>query len=81
MAVPKHKLENPSVEQMVKLVVQLPPKEHAEFLRKIKLQELRREIQIGIDQADRGELFSEEEVFARLKICHDKALAKKGKKK
>jgi predicted transcriptional regulator len=66
------------VEQMVKLADQLSPKEHAEFLRKIKLQELKREIQIGIDQANRGELFSEEEVFARLKTCHDKALAKKG---
>ena len=66
---------------MVKLADQLPPKQHAKFLREIKLQELKREIQIGIDQADRGELFSEEEVFSRLKACHEKALAKKGKKK
>ena len=76
MAVPK----KIPVEQVLKLVEQFSPEEHEEFLRQIKLQELKREIQIGIDQAERGELFSEEEVLARLKICKDKALAKKGKK-
>ena len=55
------------VKQMLKLVGQLSPKEHAEFIREIKLQELRDEIQISLDQLDRGEGVSGEQVFAELK--------------
>ncbi len=40
--------------------------EERDKLREIKLEELRREIQIGIDEADRGELLDGEEVFDRL---------------
>ena len=36
-------------------------------LREIRLEELRKEIQIGIDQADRGELILGHEVFRQLK--------------
>ena len=36
-------------------------------LREIRLEELRKEIQIGIDQADRGELIPGDEVFRQLK--------------
>ena len=36
-------------------------------LREIRLEELRKEIQIGIDQADRGELMPGDEVFRQLK--------------
>jgi len=36
-------------------------------LREIKLQELRKEIAIGLDQADRGQLIPAEEVFERLR--------------
>ncbi len=50
-------------------------------LKEIKLDELRRQIQVGIDQADRGEVLSEEEVLQRLKLRRDRALAKKGSKK
>ena len=50
-------------------------------LKQMKLDELRRQIQVGIDQADRGEVLSEEEVLQRLKLRRDKALAKKGRKK
>lgn len=40
--------------------------EERDKLREIRLEELRREIQIGIDQADRGELLDGPEVFDRL---------------
>lgn len=36
-------------------------------LRQIRLEELRKEIAIGIDQADRGQLVDGEEVFKKLK--------------
>ena len=36
-------------------------------LREIKLEELRKEIAIGLDQADRGQLIPAEEVFERLR--------------
>jgi antitoxin ParD1/3/4 len=50
-------------------------------LKQIKLDELRRQIQIGIDASNRGEVVSEEEAMQRLKARHDRAVAKKGQKK
>jgi antitoxin ParD1/3/4 len=38
-----------------------------ERLRRIRLEEVRKEIAIGIEQADRGELIDGEEVFASLR--------------
>lgn len=49
-------------------------------IRQAKLDQLRHEIQIGIDAADRGELVSEEEAMARLEQIRIMALKKKGKK-
>lgn len=50
-------------------------------LKQMKLEELRRQIQIGIDASNRGEVVSEEEAMERLKLRHDRAVAKKGRKK
>lgn len=50
-------------------------------LKLMKLEELRRQIQIGIDASNRGELFSEEEVMERLKLRSQKTVSKKAKKK
>jgi hypothetical protein len=41
--------------------------EERDRLNAIKLDELRRKIQIGIDQADRGELIDGPRVFAKLR--------------
>ena len=49
-------------------------------LKQMKLDELRRQIQIGMDASKRGEVISEEEAMQRLKVRHDRAVAKKGKK-
>lgn len=50
-------------------------------LKQMKLDELRRQIQIGIDASNRGEVVSEEEAMRRLNARHDRAVAKKGQKK
>jgi antitoxin ParD1/3/4 len=50
-------------------------------LKQRKLDELRRQIQIGIDASNRGEVVSEEEVMKRLDARRNRALAKKGQKK
>jgi hypothetical protein len=65
------------VKQMLKLVSQLSPKELEEFMREIKLQELRDDIQISLDELDRGEGIPGEQVFSELK-SH---LIQKGKNK
>lgn len=41
-------------------------------------EKLRQEIQVGIDQADRGELFDHDTVFARLKAMATEAHASNG---
>jgi antitoxin ParD1/3/4 len=46
----------------------------------LKLQDLRREIQIGVDQIKKGQVVSEDEVLSRVKVRRDKAVAKKGKR-
>lgn len=53
-------------------------KEHDQ-LQEIKFKELKREIMIGIDQANKGQVLSEEAVLARL-TKHKKRLQKAGKK-
>lgn len=50
-------------------------------LKQLKLDELRRQIQIGIDASNRGEVLSEEEAMQRLKLRHDRAVARKGPNK
>jgi len=66
-----------SVDKILRLVDQLTPEEHEQVLQEMKLQELRRELQLGIDQLDRGEGIPGEQVFAELR----KSLQKKGNNK
>lgn len=64
------------VKQMLKLVDQLSPKEHEEFIREIKLQELRHEIQKGIDSLERGEGIPAEDVLRNLRKRSEQRLKK-----
>jgi predicted transcriptional regulator len=59
--------EQMSVKEILKLVDKLSPEEHEQLVEDMKLQWLRREIQIGIEQADRGELIDGDVVFAELR--------------
>lgn len=65
MAQPKP--ERISIKEILKLVDQLSLEEHEQLVDEMKLQWLRREVQRGIDQADRGELIDGDVVFAELK--------------
>lgn len=71
--------EQGTIEQVLKLVDQLSAEGREEVLYQLKLDELRRDIQVGVDQADRGEVFSEQEAMAQLKAHHEE-LRKAGKK-
>jgi len=66
MAQPKPD-EKATLDQVLKLVEQLTLEEQEQLVEEMKVQWLRREIQRGIDQADRGEFLDGDEVFARLK--------------
>lgn len=59
--------EKPTVEQMLQLVEELTPEEREQFLDEISLRELRRKIQTGIAEADRGELIDGDEVFRQMR--------------
>lgn len=65
MAQPKP--ERVSIKEILKLVDQLSLEEQEQLVEEMKLQWLRREVQKGIDQADRGELIDGDVVFAELK--------------
>lgn len=62
------KSDNKSLDQALKLVSKLSPTERERLSQQLQIEELRYEIQKGIDAADRGELMSAEEVFAGLKL-------------
>ncbi len=60
--------EKPTVEQVLKLVEELTPEEREQVLDEMnRYQELRRNIQIGLEQAERGELVDGDEVFRLLR--------------
>lgn len=72
----QHKPEDKvTAAQVLKLVNQLPKEEQDELLQQMKLEDLRRELQLGIDQLDRGEGIPGEQVFAELR----KQLQQKGR--
>ena len=51
----------------MKLVKQLTPGEREQILDQLKMDDLRRAIQLGIEQADQGKLVDGEEVFRQLR--------------
>ncbi len=67
MALPKRKAESTSLNQVLDLVSKFSQEERARLSQRLQLEELRYEIQKGIDAADRGELLPVEQVFAELK--------------
>lgn len=70
--------EKPTVEQVLKLVEELTPEEREQVLDEMNnYQELRRNIQIGLEQAKRGELIDGDEVF-RLLRERNAAMREKG---
>jgi len=73
--------ENAKIQQVLKLVHELTAQEQQQLLEQLKFENLRREIQIGIDQADRGELISVEELNERLDATHAKLLERQKQKK
>ena len=77
MAQPKP--EKVTLDQVLRLVEQLSPSDQSELVHRIKYNELRRDIQIGIEQSKRGEVFSEEEALSQLHE-HEERLRKERKK-
>ncbi|MGH9550370.1 MAG: hypothetical protein ACRD3W_13390 [Terriglobales bacterium] len=69
--------EKPTVEQVRKLVDQLTPEEREQILDELKMASLRRSIQIGIEQAERGEMIDGDEVFRQMR-ARNAALREKG---
>jgi len=59
--------DKPTVDQVLKLVDQLTPQEQDQLLDQLKMDNIRRAIQIGIDQADRGEGIPGEVALAKLR--------------
>lgn len=63
-----------TIKEVLKLVDHLSPEGRVQLLDELKLQALRRDIQIGIDEADRGELVSEDQVLQHLDECRKKVI-------
>jgi predicted transcriptional regulator len=59
--------EKPTVDQIMKLVDQLTPEDRDQILEQLKMSNLRQAIQIGVEQADRGEVVDGEEVFRQMR--------------
>jgi hypothetical protein len=59
--------ENGTIEQVLKLVDKLSVEGREEVLEKLKLADMRRQIQKGIDSANRGDLMPGDVVLNRLR--------------
>jgi hypothetical protein len=68
--------EKPTVEQVIKLVDQLTPDERDQVLSQLNHEKLKRAIQVGIDQADRGDVVDGETVLADLRQRAEERLRK-----
>lgn len=66
MAQPKPE-DKTTLDQVLELVDQLTPEEGEKLLDQLKLEDLRRAIQVGIDQADKGEVMDGKEVFIQMR--------------
>jgi hypothetical protein len=62
--------EKITIDKVLQLALQLTPEEQDQLIDELKIRWLKREIQIGIDQADRGELIDGDVVFAKLLKRH-----------
>jgi hypothetical protein len=69
--------EQATVDQVLKLVENFTPEEQDRLVEEMKLQWLRRELQVGIDELDRGEGIPGEQAFAEVR----KQLQQKGSNK
>ncbi len=79
MALPKDKLSKTSFSQVLKLANQLAPKEQEKLVQAMQLEELRREIMIGVKQIERGEGIPGEQVFKHLRARHKELVRKSTK--
>jgi len=59
--------KKPTVDQLLKLVDQLSAEEREQLIQELRAEDFRRDIQKGIDAADRGELKPAHEVIAKLR--------------
>lgn len=72
----KKQEDKPTVSQVLKLVHQLSPEEQEQLVEQMKLEWLKREVQIGIDELDRGEYVDGEELLEELRISAEDKLKK-----
>lgn len=59
--------KKPTVDQVLKLVDQLSAVERQQLMQELRVHEFQREVQKGIDAADRGDLKPAEEVLDKLR--------------
>jgi hypothetical protein len=71
--------EEEAIENVLRLVDQLSPDAREEVLHRLKVDDLRREIQKGLDSAQRGEVYSEEEALVQLEEHRQKVIKRQNK--
>jgi hypothetical protein len=77
MKMAQSKPERLSVQELLRLVDQLSPEEQEELTEEMKLHWLRRELQKGEEELDRGDGIPAEQVIVELK-ARNKAIREKG---
>jgi hypothetical protein len=69
--------EQSTFDQVVKLVEKLSPEAQEQLIEQLRFQWLQRELQVGIEQLDRGEGIPGDQVFAEIrKQLHSKDTSK-----
>lgn len=70
------KADKPTINQVLKLVHQLSLEEQDQLVEQMKLDWLKRQVQVGIDELERGEYVDGEELLEELRINTESKLKK-----
>lgn len=76
MSQSEKKENKPTVSQVLKLVNQLSPDEQEQLVEQMKLEWLKREVQVGLDELDRGEYVDGDELLEELLTSAESQLKK-----
>ncbi len=71
--------ERAAIENVLRLVDELSPEAREEVLNQLMLEDVRREIRKGLDSAERGEVFTEEEALVRLHAHRQRVIERQSK--
>lgn len=81
MSKPKKSKDKPTISQILDMVHRLSVEEQEQLLERLALERLKRDVQLGIDELDRGEFVDGEQLLEELRVSAEDRLKTTHKRK